>query len=142
MAWKKILLEGDAAELSDTAPVNVIKQTAAAGSAATASRQDHAHDVTVAVPGNITEGDTAAEGIAASLARSDHKHGSPATWAPTSHALSGHSAAVATMDFGQQQVQRAVIHPVATPPDAAAEVEGQIYFDTTVGDKHAYIWVA
>lgn len=62
------------AELSDTAPANVTKATASAGTATEASRQDHKHDITTAAPTATGVATTAAEGIATSLARSDHAH--------------------------------------------------------------------
>jgi hypothetical protein len=65
-------------DLSDTAPVNVTKAAASAGTATEASRQDHKHDVTTATAASITPGDSAGEGSATSLARSDHAHGLPA----------------------------------------------------------------
>jgi len=51
MVWKKILLEGDAAELSDTVPDDVAKQSASAGVATQASRQDHLHDLDLSASG-------------------------------------------------------------------------------------------
>jgi len=83
MAWKKILLEGDAAALSDIAPSNVLKQAAAAGTGTTASRYDHLHDVTVGVPSDI--GTTNAEGIGTSLVRVDHVHAHPSGLGATLH---------------------------------------------------------
>ncbi|MDD5082738.1 MAG: hypothetical protein PHU08_05130 [Dehalococcoidales bacterium] len=127
MAWKKILLEGDAAELSDTAPIDVLKQTASAGVATKASRQDHAHDVTTAVPSAAVDGGAADEGTATSLVRSDHKH-----------AL---GPLVADLDFAQNMADGVVLEAVDTPPDSGAEVEAQVYFDTGVGNKHLYVWV-
>lgn len=159
MAWKKILLEGDAAVLSDTTPVA------------------------------ITEGATGSAGTATEASRQDHTHASPATWAPDAHLLgsavhtadtlanlnakisdatlddstasrtpTAHEAThksggsdeillnefgvpAAAVNFNQQQADGMVLEAVDTPPDSAAEVEGQIYFDTGVGDKHAYVWV-
>lgn len=152
--WKQLLLSGDAAVLSDTAPVDVDKSAAAAGSAAEASRQDHKHDIATATPGNITEGATAAEGSSASLARADHTHGSPSDWTPKAHAASHKDAGAdeillnelgeptAAVNINQQQLDGAVLEAVATAPDAGAEVEGQIYFNTTAGDKHPYVWVS
>ena len=136
MAWKKVLLEGDAAVLSDTAPVNVTKAAAAAGTATTASRQDHKHDITTAVPGNIAAGDTAAEGAATSIARSDHKHGSPATYPPSSHALSGHTAAVANIDLAEYEATALALQNAATNP--ATTKAGRICFNT--GDNHPYVY--
>lgn len=60
--------------LSSTAPVNVTKETAAAGTATEAARQDHKHDVTTAAPGSVAIGNSQSEGTATSLARSDHAH--------------------------------------------------------------------
>jgi len=51
MAWKKILLEGDAAELSDVASLDVKKQTAAPGTATKAARQDHLHNLDLSSSG-------------------------------------------------------------------------------------------
>lgn len=51
MAWKKILLEGDAAVLSDVAPLDVKKQTASAGTATEAARQDHLHNLDLSLSG-------------------------------------------------------------------------------------------
>lgn len=124
MVWKKILLAGDAAELATVAPT------------------------TIAV------NDTAAVGVGTTASRDDHRHGSPATWTPAAHAaahkLAGGDAILlnefglptAAVNFNKQQADGLVLEAVATPPDAATEVEGQVYFDTTVGDKHAYVWVA
>lgn len=61
--------------LSATAPVNVTKNTAAAGSASEASRQDHKHDIDTAAP--VAVGLANAEGNATSLARSNHVHAPP-----------------------------------------------------------------
>jgi hypothetical protein len=62
--------------LSSTAPVNVTKSTAAAGTAVDASRQDHKHDVTTAAPASsaVAIGGTATEGTSTSLSRADHLH--------------------------------------------------------------------
>lgn len=61
MSWKKVLLEGDAAVLSDSTPEAITES--ASGSAGT---------------------DTEAS-------RSDHVHASPTTWAPTAHLLGSHT---------------------------------------------------
>ena len=129
MSWKRVLLEGDAAELSDTAPVDVDFDVAAAGSATKASRQDHKHDVPEAVGGDLAavDGGAAAVGTANKFVRADHKH-----------AL---GPLVAALNCGQQQLQRHVLHAVAAAPDSGTEVEGQIYYNSDVGNKHAYIWV-
>lgn len=129
MTWKKILLEGDAAELSDVASVNVDHAVASAGVAALASRQDHKHDVDEGVVGTLgaVDGGAAALGTDNAIPHLDHKH-----------AL---GPLVAALDFAQNMADGMVLEAVDTPPDAAAEVEGQIYFDSGVADKHPYIWV-
>jgi len=64
--------------LSNSAPPNVTKAAAVAGTSNEGARQDHKHDVTTAAASAQVPGDSAAEGSATSLARSDHKHGLPA----------------------------------------------------------------
>lgn len=58
--------------LTNTAPVNVTKATAAVGTASEAARQDHKHDITTGTPGSVSTAN--AEGSSTSLARSDHAH--------------------------------------------------------------------
>jgi len=70
------------------------------------------------VPGTIGVSDAAAAGTAVVAARRDHAHASPATFPPTAHALSGHTAAVATMAAAGNQITDLVAHLVA---DAAAK---------------------
>lgn len=67
-----IPVESTISTLSDTAPVNVTKDTASAGAATDASRRDHKHDITTAAASSV--GTANAEGSATSLARSDHVH--------------------------------------------------------------------
>lgn len=138
MSWKKVAYLDEVATLSDTPPQDVKVQTASAGVGAAASRDDHKHNVTVGVPGNITENDTAAEGTSGNLARQDHKHGSPISWTPASHELSGHTQAVAELLINKQAVRNPVIDPQATPP--ASPVDGQVYYSTA--DDHLYCYVA
>lgn len=142
MAWKKILLEGDAAALSDTAPVNVDKSTASAGTGTTASRTDHKHDITTGTP--VAIGSANSEGTATSLARSDHVH-NHGTFASgdlhTVYVKKAGDTMSGNLNMGQNQLQEVVIHRATTAPNPAAEVEGQIYYNSSVGDKHLYIWV-
>jgi hypothetical protein len=134
--WKKVLLEGDAAVLSDTAPVDVTKATADAGVASDASRRDHKHNVSTAQPtGNVAESASAAEGTATSLARSDHVHACPATWAATAHKLNTHNAADGAVNCGKQQMTNMALDNQSSDP--STPVLGQIYFKT--GDTHPYI---
>ncbi|MFA5186347.1 MAG: hypothetical protein WC551_07730 [Patescibacteria group bacterium] len=58
--------------LSSTAPSDVTKAAANAGTGAEAARYDHKHNISTATP--IAIGATLAEGTATSLARSDHQH--------------------------------------------------------------------
>jgi len=126
MSWKRILLEGDAAVLSDTAPVDVDFNAASAGSATQASRQDHKHDVPEALVGDLVavDGGAAAVGTANKFVRADHKH-----------AL---GPLVADLDFARKKGIKLVLDVVATHD--ASPVEGQIDFLTT--DDHPYIYVA
>jgi hypothetical protein len=136
--WKKVLLEGDAAVLSDTAPADVTKAAASAGSASDASRRDHKHDISTASPtGNVAEAASAAEGTATSLARSDHVHACPSTWAPSSHKLNSHSSPDGAVAFAGQQATNLVLDNEAADPTA---VLGKIYFKT--GDTHPYVCTA
>lgn len=137
MSWRRILLEGDAAVLSDVVPVDVTKEAASAGIASEASRQDHKHDISTGVPGTIGENDTPAEGVATSLARSDHTHGSPATWAPGAHNLDVHGAPTGPVGLGSQEIQSVSLEKVASLP---AGFDGQVVFLNT--DDHPYVYVA
>ena len=129
MPWKKVMLEGDVAVLSDTAPVDVDFSAASAGTALDASRQDHKHDVPEALDGDLAavDGGAAAVGTANKFVRADHKH-----------AL---GPLVDNLDFNQKQGVGQVMHVAASAPNLGTEVEGQIYYNSTIGDKHPYIWV-
>jgi hypothetical protein len=130
MAWVRVLLQGDAAVLTDTPPVNVDHAVAAQGTAGEASRQDHKHDLNEGLVATLApvDGTAAALGTDDAVPHLDHVHDL--------------GPLVAALDFDQQQAVSLVLEAVDTPPDAAAEVEGQIYFDTGVADKHPYVWVA
>jgi hypothetical protein len=43
-----------------------------------------------------------------------------------------------SIDLNQNELQNARVHNLATPP--SSPVEGQIYFDSSVGDKSIYFW--
>lgn len=73
------------------------------------------------------DGTAASAGVGTEASRDDHIH-----------AL---GPLVADLDFDQNMALSLVLEAVDVPPDAASEVEGQIYFDSGVADKHAYIWV-
>ncbi len=129
MTWKQILLEGDAAVLSNTAPPDVDFGTASAGVATAASRQDHKHDVTEALVGDLSavDGGPAAVGTANKFNRADHKH-------PL-------GPLAANLDCNQKQLLGQVMHGATSAPNPGAEVEGQVYYNSGAGDKHPYIWV-
>jgi len=63
---------------TSTAPADVTKAAASAGSSSELARQDHKHDISTATAGAATPGDSAAEGSATSVSRSDHQHSLPA----------------------------------------------------------------
>ena len=45
---------------------------------------------------------------------------------------------LSNIDLNKNQLQNAAMHPLAAAP--STPVEGQVYFDTTVGDKEMYFW--
>ena len=106
--------------ISLTAPVNVTKSTASAGTATQAAAQDHKHDISTAAAGTITF-QSAAEGSATSLARSDHVHALAAPGAPAdvtkATAATGSSSSVARADH-KHDVSTAAAS--ANPPGTAS----------------------
>lgn len=126
MSWKKILLEGDAAVLSDVAPVNVDHAVASAGTATEAARQDHKHDLNEGVVGTIkpVDGTAAALGSDNAVPHLDHIH-----------AL---GPLVADLNFSKKQAKGMALDVQATAP--STPVDGQIYHNST--DDHPYVYVA
>lgn len=126
MSWKKILLEGDAAVLSDVAPVDVDHAAASAGTATTAARQDHKHDLNEGVVGTIkaVDGSSAALGTDNAVPHLDHVH-------PL-------GPLVANLNFNKKQATSMVLDVQASAP--ASPVDGQIYYNST--DDHPYVYVA
>ncbi len=45
---------------------------------------------------------------------------------------------LSNIDLNRNELQNAVVHPLATAPGTATQ--GQIYFDTSTGDKHLYLY--
>ena len=129
MTWKQILLEGDAAVLSDTAPSDVDFSATSAGVATSASRQDHKHDVPEALAGDLVaiDGGAASVGTANKFVRADHRH-------PL-------GPLAADLDCNQKQLLGQVMHSATSAPNPGSEVEGQVYYNSGVADKHPYIWV-
>jgi hypothetical protein len=73
------------------------------------------------------DGTGAAEGTGLLASREDHVHGL--------------GPLVANLDFAQHEANGLVLQAQAAAPDPATEVEAELYFDTTAGDKHAYVWI-
>ena len=76
-------------------PVTVTKAANDAGAADSFARSDHKHDVSTAVPNNLSAGAVATEGAATSVARSDHAHGVPVA-APVNVTKAANAEGVAT----------------------------------------------
>ncbi len=73
VVWKRILLTGDAAELSTNAPNTIQPDDAAsAGTGTKASKDDHEHAIVTAIP--VTVGSANAEGNSTSFSRANHVH--------------------------------------------------------------------
>ncbi len=86
------------------------------------------------VPTTMAPSDAAAAGSAVVAARRDHVHGAPATWPPSAHALSGHTAAVANLALAGYQITDQVVHTVADEAArlALTPVVGKFCFQTDV----------
>lgn len=125
MSFKRILLEGDAAVLSDTAPVDTDFNVAAQGTASEASRQDHKHDVPEALVGDLVavDGGAADIGTANKFVRADHKH-------PL-------GPLAANLDFNKKQATAMALDVQAAAP--GTPVSAQVYFNSV--DKHPYVYV-
>ncbi len=126
--WVRILFEGDAAALSDVAPLNANFNAADKGVAVTASRQDHKHDIDEGLVGDVLPltGAAAQLGTNAAASHVDHRH------------MLG--PLIAALDHNQNQGLSLVLHKTATAP--GTPVDGQIYYDTTGGDQHAWVYQA
>ena len=74
-----------------------------------------------------TDFGAASAGVAGAASRQDHKH-----------AL---GPLQANLDCNQKELVGQVMHAVASAPNSGSEVEGQIYYNSTLGDKHPYVWV-
>lgn len=138
-SWKKILLEGDAAVLSSSVAKNVLKQTPTAGTAVSASRFDHLHDVTVASPAPVIGGQAQGAGTAITLPRADHVHAAYGSFSPKSHILSLHGTATGPLWIGGQ-LNAAVMHRTASAP--ASPGSAQIYYNISPGTKAPFVYVA
>lgn len=120
MSWKKVLLEGDAAVLSDTTPEA------------------------------ITESASGSAGVATEASRRDHVHASPASWTPAAHEASHKSGGgdeillhefgdpTAAVEFNKQQATNLALDVQSSAP--ASPVDGQVYYNST--DDHPYVYIA
>ena len=126
MVFKKILLEGDAAVLSDTAPADTDFAVADKGVATDASRRDHKHDLNEGVIGTLkaVDGTAKALGTDNAVAHLDHIH-----------AL---GPLVANLDFNKKQATAMVLDVQASAP--GTPVVGQVYMNSV--DSHPYVYVA
>jgi hypothetical protein len=129
MAWKKVLLEGDAAALSNNAPANVDHIAANAGAATDASRADHKHDLNEGAVGSIAAitGAAASLGSANAVPHLDHLH-----------AL---GPLAAELDCNQKVLDGLVLELALTGPDSGNEVEAQLWYNNNAASQHAYIWI-
>jgi len=128
LKWKKILLEGDVAVLSDTSPVDVDFLAASAGTGTTASRYDHKHDVPEALAGDLVtvDGGAAAIGALNRFVRADHKH-------PL-------GPLVAHLDFAERESRAMALHNMSAVDAVVTAKLGRIYFDTSA-DRHPFVYV-
>ena len=127
LKWKKVLLDGDVAVLSDTAPVDVDFSAASAGVGTTASRYDHKHDVPEALVGDLVtvDGGAAAVGTANKFVRADHKH-------PL-------GPLVADLNFQEHEASALALQNTSAAGAVTTSKLGRIYFDTT-SDRHPYVY--
>lgn len=77
--------------VSDTAPLDITKDTASAGTSPKAARVDHKHNISTAAPSTI--GTTNSEGTSTALARADHIHAHGDQLGGTLHSLATQSTA-------------------------------------------------
>lgn len=77
--------------VSDTAPLDVTKDAASAGTSPKAARVDHKHNIGTAAPSTI--GTTNSEGTSTALARADHIHAHGDQLGGTLHSLATQSTA-------------------------------------------------
>ena len=128
LKWKKVLLEGDVAVLSDTAPVDVDFAAASVGAGTTASRYDHKHDVPEALVGDLAavDGGAVAIGTANKFVRADHKH-----------AL---GPLVADLNFSEYEADALALQNLSAIDATVTAKLGRIYFDTST-NRHPFVYV-
>ena len=136
MAFKKILLEGDAASLSTNTPVNV-GTTAAAGSGTAASKDDHVHDTAI---GFIDSADKFAAGVVDAAAI-----GANAVSASELADAAVDVAAIQTAAVSSNKIDTTNIYVMnelvlSSKVSSAMSTSGTIMFDSS--DDHLYVYTS
>lgn len=116
MGWTKVLLSGDAAELGTASP-QAVATAASAGSATSASKEDHAHDIGV---GAIDASNLFAASVVDNAAMADDAIGAAE--------IDGTATNIA---FAQ-----IILTPTAS---GAGTTEGSLFYDSD--DDHLYVYV-
>jgi hypothetical protein len=98
--------------VSDTAPANVSKSAAQAGTDGEAARRDHKHDIDTAAPSDVGTSNT--EGTSTSLARADHVHNTPFSAVQT-------ALGAASSDVAFNNKKLTLVADPASPQDAATK---------------------
>jgi len=123
MPWKKILLEGDAATLTDTVtPTDVDFGAASIGTSNEAARADHKHSAVVGSP--VALDGTSSDGTSNAFVRADHKH-----------AL---GPLAVDLDFNWHEADKLSLEARADLPAVVTTKEGSIGFYTY--DQHPYVY--
>jgi len=135
MAWKKILLEGDAATLSDTAS-QPIGTSASAGTGGSAARWDHVHELGA---GCIDDSSFFAAGVVDSNAIATGAVGSDeiATGAVGSDEIATNAVGNDELNNSEGFEMKQI---TLTPASTATAAEGAIFYDSD--DDHLYVYVS
>ena len=139
------------ASLSDAVPDAITTdQAGAAGTGASASRDDHAHAIVAEAPVTQAFADVAAEGTSANFARGDHKHGMPveprrSVWVQA-HAIEGTATLASVIgNYGAALLGSATAQGIADiagfiPSDFNTLRSAKVYFMTTAtGDLRYFV---
>ena len=127
MAWTKILLAGDAAELEATSTPIAVGTTAATGSGTTASKYDHVH---VLGTGSINAAGLFAAGVVNAAAMGADSVGA-------SELIESESYSMAKLTLtGADPGSEIVLTPKIS---SASVVEGTVFYDSD--DNHLYVYV-
>lgn len=125
MTWRKLAYNDEVASLTAVAPDDVTHAAAAVGTGTAAAREDHKHDLDEGLASELAPVDGTAESLGTNdaIPHIDHVHDL--------------GPLVADLNFSQQEAVGLALHTAASAPNAASEVEGQIYFNTATDD----VWV-